>query len=79
MGETKLTICIRILAGGDPLDIALIFDISSNYCKTLMYEVIEEWIIPSKIGNIDMNAYLDDEQAMLRVSKGFSIRSMVGL
>ena len=74
-GEIKLAVSIRILAGGDPLDIALIFDISSNYCKTIMYEVIEQWIIPSKIGNINMNAYLEDEMAMSRVSKGFSLRS----
>ena len=74
MGETKLTVTIRIHAGGDPLDIGLIFDISSNYCKTIMYEVIEEWIIPSKIGDINMNAYMEDEEAVSRVSKGFSQR-----
>ena len=73
--ETKLDVCLRILAGGDPLDIALVFDVSSNYCKIIIYEVIEEWIIPSKIGDINMNAHFEDEEAMSRVSKGFAIRS----
>ena len=35
-GKIKLAISLRILAGGDPLDIALIFDKSSNYCKTIL-------------------------------------------
>ena len=41
----------------------------------MIYKVIKEWITPSKIGNIDMSVYLEDEEAMSRVSKGFSERS----
>ena len=53
----------------------MIFDVSQCHCKVILYEVIKEWIIPSKIGNIDMSLYLEDEDAMSRVSKGFSERS----
>ena len=74
-GEVKIAITIRLLAGGDPLDLAVIFDVSSCHTKTIMYYVINKWIIPSKIGYIDMKSYLEDEEAMARVSKGFSLRS----
>ena len=74
-GEVKIAITIRLLAGGNPLDIAVIFDVSSCHTKTIMYYVIIKWIIPSKIGDIDMKSYLEDEEAMARVSKGFSLRS----
>ena len=68
-GETKLAVYLRILDSGDPLDIVLIFDTSSNYYKTIIYEVIEEWIIPSQIGDINMNTYLEENEAISRVSK----------
>ena len=74
-GEVKMGITIRLLAGGDPLDLAIVFDVSSCHTKTIMYYVINKWIIPSKIGDIDMKSYLEDEEAMARVSKGFSLRS----
>lgn len=74
-GEVKMGITIRLLAGGDPLDIAVIFDVSPSHTKTIMYDVITNWIIPSKVGDIDIKSYLEDEEAMARVSKGFSLRS----
>ena len=32
-GEVKLAVTLRLLAGGDALDLGLIFDIGSNHCK----------------------------------------------
>ena len=39
-GEVKLAITIHMLAGGDFLDLGIMFDISSSHCKTIMYEVL---------------------------------------
>ena len=39
-----------------------------------MYDVIEQLIIPSKNGDINMDTYLEDKEIMYRVSKGFSQR-----
>ena len=39
-GEVKMGITIRLLAGGDPLDIAVIFDVSPSHTKTIIYDVI---------------------------------------
>ena len=74
-GEVKMAITVRLLAGGDPLDLAVIFDVSPCHTKTIMYNVIKDWLIPSKLGDINMKSYLEDEEAMTRVSTGFSLRS----
>ena len=74
-GETKLAITIRLLSGGDCMDLGVIFDISSNHCRVIMYEVLEHWINGSKIGGIDIQSYLNDEAALAKVSAGFSQRS----
>ena len=42
LGEVNLAVAIRILVGGDLQDIGVIFDIPSNYCRTIMHQVIEE-------------------------------------
>ena len=41
-GEVKLGITLRLLAGGDILDIDAIFDISYDWCKTIAYEVLRD-------------------------------------
>ena len=74
-GETKLGITLRLLAGGDALDLGLIFDISSNWCLVILYEVLQEWLVDTKIGGIDIKSYLNNEDAMAAVSEGFSKRS----
>ena len=53
-GETNLAITIRLLSGGDCMDLGVIFDIYSGHCKTIMYEVLKNWIHGSKIGGIDI-------------------------
>ena len=40
-----------------------------------MVHVLMKWIIKPKIGGINMYDYLDDQQAMQKVSDGFSRRS----
>ena len=74
-GETKLTITLRLLAGGDACDLGILFDVSFKHCNKIMYLVLSKWINKTKIGGIDMYKYLDDDAAMQKVSNGFSKRS----
>ena len=39
-GEVKLAITLRILAGGDSLDLGALFDISPCYCKNILNYVL---------------------------------------
>ena len=74
-GEVKLAISIRLLAGGSALDLSVLFDISEPHCKTVFIKVLKDWIIKPNIGNIDIEEYLNNEDAMKRVAIGFSQRS----
>ena len=58
-GEIKLAIALRILAGADALDLSVIFDISSNYITTISLFVLDQWIIKTGIGNIDIVKYFN--------------------
>ena len=78
-GEVKLAVTLRLLAGGDALDLGLIFDIGSNHCKVILYEVLINWIINCNVGRINMDDYLSNIEAMAQVSTGFSIRSDIVL
>ena len=71
-GKVKLAITIRLIAGGDSYDLGAIFDLAHGSCLRIMYEVINKWIIGANIGNVDMDAYLADENAKASVSEGFS-------
>ena len=73
-GEIKLAITLRLLAGGDALDIAVIFDVSHRWCQCIMIEVLEFWVVDLNLGKLNMKGYLSDKEAMNRVSDGFSIR-----
>ena len=74
-GEVKLAITIRLLAGGDALDLAIIFDICPSYLQIIMKDVLANWIIKPNIGKINMLKYLNNFEAMSKVSKGFAVRS----
>ena len=74
-GEVKLALAIRMLAGGGPLDISVIFDISPSHCKTIFIWVLVNWIIGPNIGKMDIVRYMNDEEAMKKVSQGFARRS----
>ena len=74
-GEVKLAITIRLLAGEDALDLAIIFDIYPTHLATIMKEVLMSWIIIPNIGKIDRIKYLNNLEAMTNVSQGFSRRS----
>ena len=74
-GEVKLAITIRLLAGGDALDLAIIFDIYPSYLQIIMKDVLANWIIQPNIGKIDMLKYLNNFEDMSKVSKGFAVRS----
>ena len=39
--ETKLAICLRFLAGGDPLDLKLIYDVSKSYVYSCVWRVAD--------------------------------------
>ena len=74
-GEVKLAVTLRLLAGGDAYDLGVIFDIDPDWITKIMYEVLLKWIIPSDIGMMNMTKYLGDDEAMEKVSIGFSQRS----
>ena len=74
-GEVKLARTIRLLAGGDALNLAVIFDIYPTHLATIMKEVLMHWIIKPNIGKINMLKYLNNIEAMNRVSCVFSRRS----
>ena len=74
-GETKLGLTLRLLAGGDALDLGVMFDIHPKRCRQIMAEVLIKWIIKPKIGGINFYDYLADQEAMHKVSYGFARRS----
>ena len=74
-GETKFGITLRILAGGDVLDLGVLFDISSSHCTTIMLDVLKHWVNETDIGKINIYDYLADDVAMKKCSIGFSNRS----
>ena len=74
-GEVKLALTLRLLGGGDALDLAVIFDIEPCHCRKIMFDVLQEWVIAGNIGDLNMTKYLGDEMAMAKVSHGFSKRS----
>ena len=43
-GETKIVISLRLLAGGDSLDLAVIFQITPKHCQAIMMEILTEWV-----------------------------------
>ena len=74
-GEVKLAIALRMLAGGDSYDLAVIFDVHFDHCSRILQEVLLNWVIKTGIGDLNMVKYLGDKEAMARVSAGFSKRS----
>ena len=73
--KVKLAIAIRFLAGGDAMDLGVMFDISYGHCRVIILEVLKRWINATDIGHIDIESYLNDETDSAKVSKGFSKRS----
>ena len=71
----KVGITLRFFSGGSALDLGVMFNINSNYCHQIFYEVLLQWIINTNIGNINIDAYLSDIDAMKKVSNGFASRS----
>ena len=73
-GEVNIAIILRLLAGGDAFDLAVLFDIPPCYCGVIVYDILQ-WIINTNIGDINMISYLNDDDAMRNTSKDFSCRS----
>ena len=74
-GEIKLAVAIRLLAGGDALDLCVLFDIGHRWCKQILYDVLENWIVAPNLGGMDIEKYLSNDDELERVSTGFSKRS----
>ena len=74
-GEVKVAIMLRVLSGGDVLDISLIFDIESSHCTKIFQDVLRLWIIQTGIGGFNIHEYLLSEELMTVVAQGFSKRS----
>ena len=74
-GEVKLALTIRMLAGGSPFDLSVIFDISPSHCKTIFIWVLVNWIIGTNMGKMDIVSYMNDDERMKKVAVGFATRS----
>ena len=61
-GEVKLAITLRLLAGRDALDLAVMFDVHSDHCTKVMYDVLLHWVINIDIGDMNMIRYLGDKE-----------------
>ena len=70
-GEVKVAVTLRILAGGDALDLGVIFDIVPKKRNMIVFSVLNNWVNKPNIGGIDMHAYLNNTDAMENVSIGF--------
>ena len=70
-----MTISIKLLAGGNALYLAVIFDIYPTHLSYILEEVLNDWIINPNIDELDIIKYLSDKSVMNRVSNGFSQRS----
>ena len=73
--KVKLDITLRLLAGGNVLDLATIFDVYLDHCTKIMYEIFPNLIIGSENGMINMTEYLSNDTAMARISSRFSSTS----
>ena len=60
-GEVKVAIALRLLAGGDALDLSVMFDVSCDHCNMILYQVLLHWIIKPNIGKLNMKKYLGDK------------------
>ena len=76
-GDVKVSITLRLFSGGDALDIVVIVDVSPTHYNDLFYDILLNLIIKTNIGALDMMKYLEDEQAITKVSAGFSRRSVM--
>lgn len=74
-GEVKPIITLRVLAGGDDMDLGSIFDIYFDWCNIIMYDILEHWIIDTSICEIDMESCLSNNDEMTRISTGSAQRS----
>ena len=57
-GEVKLAASLRLLADGDSYNIAIIFDINSNYVNKILHYVMKNWAIQTGIGDFNIIKYL---------------------
>ena len=73
-GEVKLAITLRLLDGGDALDLGVMFDITPDHCTKIMHYVLVHWVIKANIGDINMIKYLGDKNAISKASTDFSKR-----
>ena len=54
-----------MLAGGIPLDLVVLFNVSDSHCKTIFIKSLKNWIIRPNIGKVDIESYLDDDASKI--------------
>ena len=70
-GEVKLAITLRWLAGGNYLDLALIFHVHPNWVTTICFQVLESWICNNSILPILNESYFKDITKMRETAATF--------
>ena len=71
-GEIKLAMTLRVLGGGSPLDMSLLFDTSFSNAYKIFHHVVEDWLSHKSFYSIDGNKYCSDDSRMERVALQFS-------
>ena len=61
LGEIKVAITLRLLAGGTYMDFALLYKVSFAYSYRIFYNVIKKWINDDNFVNINGEQYLNDD------------------
>ena len=70
-GEVKLAITLRILGGGSPLDMALLFDTSFSNSYKIFCHVIKNWLSHELFYPINGVEYCSNDAAMASVALQF--------
>ena len=76
-GEVKLAITIILLGGGDSYDLSVIFDVHFYYVNMILNHVLFKQVIQTRIGDLNIEKYIGDKDAVVYVSGDFPTFHMV--
>ena len=72
-GEVKVALTLRIMGGGQYVDLSHIFDIYYTDCYRIFHETLEKWICKDNIYPMAYDETVDDESALFDIAKYFAL------
>ena len=60
-GKIKLTLILRLLAGGLYLDLSLLYKAGSSYAHSIVHDVVKNWILNDRLIKINGLDYINDD------------------